>query len=328
MPPQIAAGIACGWPLASAIAPPAAISRAMTSTTLRSMSGLLEHDDRAVSDDLAHGLADFGRVETHHDDRVAAHLLRILHHAVERMAARLFQQCGVFQYLAAEDGAQPGHQVARQATAAHDDAEYLPLHFQHPIACDVFGSSDQHDLPSVVVDGSTLAQMAADATAIAAGFHRRAAQTNTRLRDRWPNTVETRRRWRDSAWVSSHSSVCASSSTPPSCARSLRCRSTNSGSMPTPSPSATISATLRMLLTRNCGVTFGWFFLRQRTDGCSGSASSGAIHGALPALAFFHFPPRAANSATRIWPTCFPTRCAGGRLVARTAMSASWRLRF
>ncbi|MDT4872002.1 hypothetical protein FQZ97_1071650 [compost metagenome] len=70
--------------------------------------------------------------------------------------------------------------------------------------------------------------------------------------------------------------------------------------------------------------------MRQTTEGWSGRASSGAIQAAWPAStsASRWVPPfLAVYSATRMGPTHLPTRCCGGRFVARTAMSASRRVR-
>src|SRR5271170_3605666 len=87
----------------------------------------LDQGRSAVGDDLAHRLPDLGRIEAHHQDRVGPHRRRVLDKAVDRMTPRLFKQLGVFADLAADDRAQPGHDVAAEPAAAHNDAKTLAL---------------------------------------------------------------------------------------------------------------------------------------------------------------------------------------------------------
>src|SRR5262249_28007401 len=127
---------------------PAAMQRpAMTSSTARSTSLAQRVEDHrgAVGDDLAHRLPDLGGVEAHHHDRVRLHEGRILHHAVDRVAARFLEELRVLGDLAADQRAQSRHDVAGEAAAAHDDAEDLALDLTHAVPGDVFGSDDQHD---------------------------------------------------------------------------------------------------------------------------------------------------------------------------------------
>src|SRR5215469_7467904 len=127
-------------PAASAASPRAkSPTRSMTSGRL----GLQKHG-RAIGDDLAHGLADLGGIETHHDDGVGTHGRGVLHHAVDGVAPRLLQQSRVFMDLAAHDGAKPRHEIAADAPAAHHDTEALPLHLPNPLSRDPLASRDKH----------------------------------------------------------------------------------------------------------------------------------------------------------------------------------------
>jgi hypothetical protein len=58
------------------------------------------------------------------------------------MAPRLFEQLGVFVDLAADDRAQPGHDVAAEPAASDNDAKTLTLDFEHPVMGDVLGCDD------------------------------------------------------------------------------------------------------------------------------------------------------------------------------------------
>ena len=51
-----------------------------------------EHHGRAIGDDLAHRLADLGRVEAHHDDRVRSHFDRATLQPVDGVAACVFEK--------------------------------------------------------------------------------------------------------------------------------------------------------------------------------------------------------------------------------------------
>ncbi len=58
------------------------------------------------------------------------------------MAARFFQQLCVFGDFTAEQRAQTGHDIAGQATAAHDHTEDLPFDFLDLVADDIFCCDD------------------------------------------------------------------------------------------------------------------------------------------------------------------------------------------
>jgi hypothetical protein len=47
--------------------------------------------------------------------------------------------------LATDDRAQPGHDVAAEATAPDNDAKALALNLRHLVAGDIFGGNNQHD---------------------------------------------------------------------------------------------------------------------------------------------------------------------------------------
>src|SRR5690242_12596159 len=127
----------------------AAITRSsapMTYSAIVSMvaSGFLDDHCRAVRHDLAHGLADLGRVEAHHHHRVGTHRLCVLHHAVGGVAAGFLQHLGVFVDLAADDGTQARHHVAADSAAAHHQPEHLSLGFGDLVAGHVFAGHDDH----------------------------------------------------------------------------------------------------------------------------------------------------------------------------------------
>src|SRR6516164_2195151 len=117
-----------------------------TSTPARSPSAgeRFDHRGGAVRDDLAHRLTDLGRIEAHHQDRVGAHHGGVLHQPVDRLAAGLFEQMGVFVDLAADQGAQPRHDVAAEPAAADDNAKTLTLDLDHPVTGDILGRNHQH----------------------------------------------------------------------------------------------------------------------------------------------------------------------------------------
>src|SRR6516162_8934809 len=127
--------------------PAASAARPRTKSPTRSMASgrlLLQHHGGAIGDDLAHGLADLGGIEAHHDDGVGAHGRRVLHHAVDGVAPRLLQQSRVFMDLAADDGAKPRDDIAADAAAAHHDTEALPLHLPNPLSRDPLACRDKH----------------------------------------------------------------------------------------------------------------------------------------------------------------------------------------
>src|SRR6516164_2374546 len=127
-------------PAASAARP-----RAKSPTRSRTSGRLgLQHHGGAIGDDLAHGLADLGGIEAHHDDGVSAHGGCVLHHAVHGMAPRLLQQSRVFMDLAADDGAKPRHEIAADAAAAHHNTEALPLHLPNSLSRDPLACRDKH----------------------------------------------------------------------------------------------------------------------------------------------------------------------------------------
>src|SRR5579885_367594 len=118
---------------------PTSIARSTGSGAFR-----LQDDGRAISDDLAHGLADLRGIETHHDHAVGPHGRGVLDHAVDRLAPRFLQRAGVFVDLATDDRAQPGHEIAADAAAAHDHPEALSLDLSYPLPRDAFTGRDQH----------------------------------------------------------------------------------------------------------------------------------------------------------------------------------------
>ncbi len=69
------------------------------------------------------------------------------------MAPRLFEQLGVFVDLAADDRAQPGHDVAADPAAADDDAKALALDLDDPVVGDVLGGDDQHGALQMLQSG-------------------------------------------------------------------------------------------------------------------------------------------------------------------------------
>ena len=101
---------------------------------------------RPIGNDLAHCLTDLGRIETHHQDRIGAHHRGVFNQAIDRVTARLLEQQGIFVDLAADDRAQPGHDVATEAAAPDDDAKALTLDLGYLVAGDVFGGNNQHDV--------------------------------------------------------------------------------------------------------------------------------------------------------------------------------------
>jgi class 3 adenylate cyclase len=111
----------------------------------------LDHRRRPVGNDFAHRLADLGRIEAHHQHGVGAHHGGVAYQAIDGVAARLFEQLGVFVDLAADDRAQSGHDVAAETAASDDNAKALPLGLDDPVAGDGLGGYDQHScLRSVV----------------------------------------------------------------------------------------------------------------------------------------------------------------------------------
>jgi hypothetical protein len=82
---------------------------------LRSIGVGLEDHGGSVGDDLAHGLADLGRIETHHDDAVGAHRCGVAHHPVDGVPPGFLEKLRVFRDLAADDGAQSGHDISADA---------------------------------------------------------------------------------------------------------------------------------------------------------------------------------------------------------------------
>ena len=65
------------------------------------LTGRLDDYGCAVGDDLGQALADLARVEAEADDGVGAEQLRVLHHAVHCVPARILQQLGVLLHLTA-----------------------------------------------------------------------------------------------------------------------------------------------------------------------------------------------------------------------------------
>ena len=101
----------------------------------RSVGG--DHDGRPVGDDLAHRARQLGAVEAHRQDRVGAEQRGVLDQPVERLAAGVLEQAGVFVDLAAAERAEAGHQVAAQPAAADDEAEDHPLALGDAVAGEI-----------------------------------------------------------------------------------------------------------------------------------------------------------------------------------------------
>ena len=72
---------------------------------------------------------------------------RVLDHPVDRLAAGVLEELGVLVDLAADERAQPGRQVAGQASAADDEAEHLALRLGDSMAGQVWGRRDDHVAP-------------------------------------------------------------------------------------------------------------------------------------------------------------------------------------
>ena len=75
---------------------------------------------------------------------VGAHRGGVSHEPVDRMATRLFEQLGVFVDFAADDRAQPGHDVAAEPAAAHDNPKALTFNLGHPVTADIFRRNYEH----------------------------------------------------------------------------------------------------------------------------------------------------------------------------------------
>ena len=112
-----------------------------------------DHGRRAVSDDFAHGVTDLRAIVAHHQDGVGAHRGCVLDKPVQGVAARLLEQLGIFVNFAADDGPQPGDQIAAQPSAAHDHPETLSERLNGAMSGDIFGRDDDHgDAPEVFSD--------------------------------------------------------------------------------------------------------------------------------------------------------------------------------
>jgi len=71
------------------------------------------HLDRGpISDDLGDALGYFAGIEPLHHHRIGATLGRFANHAVDRMLARLLEHRRVLRDLAADDGLEPGRDIA------------------------------------------------------------------------------------------------------------------------------------------------------------------------------------------------------------------------
>src|SRR5580698_837088 len=134
-------------PVTRSATPRTATSAPMTMRALRITR--LEHYGGPVGHDLAHGLSDLRGVETHHDNAVAAHGGCVLDEAVDGLAARLFEELGVFVDLAADQRAQACDDIAAQPAGADDDAKNLTQSLLHLIAGDPFGRGDDHGLSPI-----------------------------------------------------------------------------------------------------------------------------------------------------------------------------------
>src|SRR4030095_14576608 len=94
----------------------------------------LEDAARPVGHDLGHRAGELGAVEAHRHDRIAAHQRRVLHEAVERLAAGVLEERRVLGDLAATDRAEAGDEVAREPTAPDDEPERLALRLDDAMA--------------------------------------------------------------------------------------------------------------------------------------------------------------------------------------------------
>src|SRR5271170_7442385 len=89
-PQQMTTRLSGTMPEASAATPRTATSTPIVISPLR-IPGL-EHHCRAVGHDLAHGLADLGGIEAHHDDAVPTHGGGVADKPVDGMAAGFLEK--------------------------------------------------------------------------------------------------------------------------------------------------------------------------------------------------------------------------------------------
>ena len=109
--------------------------------------GVGDHDDgRAVGHDLGHRLADLRRVEP--DEMTAFAPISVAFWTIRSSAWRRVssRSCRVLVDLAAHDRAEAGREVAREAAAAHDEAEDLALRLLYAPTGDERGCRGHHGL--------------------------------------------------------------------------------------------------------------------------------------------------------------------------------------
>src|SRR5690606_25364438 len=103
------------------------------------------HDDgRAVGAHLGERRRDLARVEAHADHGVRAAALRLLHHAVHDLLARLVDELRVLLHLAAADRAERRDEVRPDVRAAHGHAHDLPEHRVDAVAGHLVRRHDDH----------------------------------------------------------------------------------------------------------------------------------------------------------------------------------------
>src|SRR5690349_11936098 len=113
----------------------------------RGRVGLDDHRG-PVGHDLGHVARHLAAVEAHRDDRVGAHDRGVLDEPVQGLAAGVLEELGVLVDLAPAEGAQAGHEVAREAAAPDDEAEGLALRLGDAVAGDERGGRDDHERAS------------------------------------------------------------------------------------------------------------------------------------------------------------------------------------
>src|SRR5262249_34096789 len=106
--------------------------------------GGLQHNRRAIGDDLRHRLPDLGAVEAHHHDAVGAHGRCVGDHSVDSVSAGLFEQLRVLGDLSARERAQPSHDVAAEPAAADNHPEDLALDLSDALAWHVLSRYYKH----------------------------------------------------------------------------------------------------------------------------------------------------------------------------------------
>src|ERR1022692_3385603 len=83
----------------------------------------LDDPGGAVGHDLGHAPAHLGGVEAHHGHGVGPHGGGVLHHPVERLAARVLIELDVGPDLASSEALERGRDVAAEAAGPYGEAE-------------------------------------------------------------------------------------------------------------------------------------------------------------------------------------------------------------